>query len=197
MRKIFVGAFGTAMRSERPLNTLVVPLDGNIQSVVRAFHASVANDPSEIKSATHLIIPGVGSFGSLDIADDWRLAIREYSLSGMPVLGICLGMQALGDSSEEGEGVGLGIMPGRSMRLPRMRMGWDRVIGFGDVYFCHQYEFFPINPDHVWLKTISGVVAGVRDKNIIGVQFHPEKSGRVGKKFIEDFLIAVPSNRAA
>ncbi len=165
-------------------NVKIVSLGGNIASVVRAFEGSIARTPEDLFDATHIILPGVGSFASLKI-DMWRGAIFKATI---PVLGICLGMQALGDTSEEGEGFGLGLIPGRSHRLPKMRMGWDYIPEEGYFYFCHQYEFRPEDKNDVHLLTEDGLIAGVKRGNILGVQFHPEKSQKSGERFIEGFL---------
>ena len=169
-------------------NVKIIPLDGNVRSVLSAFGGTIAQNPEEISNASHLVLPGVGSFANVDIGDGWRSSIKEFISRGNKILGICFGLQVLGFSSEEGNGLGLGLIPGKSYLLPKMRMGWDMVTGVGVVYFCHQYEFRPADSKHIWLKTEDGIIAGARLGNIMGVQFHPEKSQAVGSRFIKDFL---------
>ena len=96
-------------------------------------------EPLDLTAATHIILPGVGSFASFSLNQGWRDALHTAADNGGKVLGICLGMQMLGDTSEEGDGIGLGLIPGRSRKLALMRMGWDKVYGLGEVYFFHQY----------------------------------------------------------
>ncbi|MCA1749429.1 MAG: imidazole glycerol phosphate synthase subunit HisH [Parasphingopyxis sp.] len=181
---------------------------GNIGSIARAFEqlgAAVRRtaDPAEIEAASHVVLPGVGAarhamerLGSLGLADRLRGLNR-------PMLGICLGMQLLFESSEEGETPGLGLLPGTVRRIapvPGLKvphMGWSRLalrgdgIGLADgdyVFFAHSY-FCPDGPATRAAADHGGVVPAVVERgNIVGVQFHPERSAAPGRRFLEAFL---------
>lgn len=192
---------------------------GNLWSVRNAFEfvgarVSVSSCPTEIASAQSLVLPGVGSFGSgmQNLHARGLLAsLNEAVLQrGVPVLGICLGMQLLADGSEEAPGVeGLGWIPGqvkkfrdKSLRLPHM--GFNAVLPVDaesprfksadgkatDFYFVHSYCFVPDDEGHVMARTVYGgdFVSAVRKDNIIGVQFHPEKSQSSGLRLIRNFV---------
>lgn len=194
---------------------------GNIGSVVHVLrrlgtHAQVSNDPSVIGRATKLILPGVGAFdaamerlGSGMIREALDSRVLE---DRVPVLGICLGMQLMAASSEEGVVPGLGWIPGRvvrlvghadrSVRLPHM--GWNtaspmktsRWVGElmprSHYYFVHSFGVECRDRDDVLMQTTYGRTfdsAFERD-NIVGVQFHPEKSHRPGRGILASFLAA-------
>lgn len=161
----------------------------------------VSDDPSELKSAVKILLPGVGSFadGMRNLRDrGWIEPLENAALKdGIPVLGICLGMQLLFESGEEGSGArGLGLLPGRVRRLAGGQavphVGWNRarsteagrpLLGEGaDFYFVHSFIAEPGADCVVLARTLHGeefpsAVAGDR---AIGFQFHPEKSGRDG-----------------
>ena len=176
--------------------------------------AFIATDPDELCSASHIVLPGVGAFSeSMQYLHDggWVDAIRELTLPGKkPLLGICLGMQLLADAGEEGgETQGLGLIPGRvrslgdlgcTSRVPHV--GWNEIsyvskdIIFEDIpdatdfYFVHSYAFVPALKDSL-LATVpydTVVAAVVRHNNIIGCQFHPEKSSRAGRRILKNFV---------
>ncbi|MEZ0328307.1 MAG: imidazole glycerol phosphate synthase subunit HisH [Dissulfuribacterales bacterium] len=192
---------------------------GNLASVRRAFEecgASVfiSNNPLEIKDAERLVLPGVGAFHDAMVLlseKGWVNAIREAVLNeGIPVLGICLGMQLLANSGVEGgETHGLALVPGRVVRLEpkdvRERVphvGWNEVhfatthqlfdgIADGtDFYFVHSYHFIPDEPKYVLATTpyCESFVSVVANEKVFGTQFHPEKSSKVGFKLIQNFL---------
>mgnify|MGYP003665793576 CR=1 FL=1 len=171
---------------------------GNIGSVVVAFERLglsplITSPPGEIAAASHVVLPGVGAAG---------FAMEHITSSGLrellailtrPLLGICLGMQLLFDHSEEGDTKCLGIIEGRVRRLasspgmPVPHMGWSRLdvraksIGLqsGDyVYFANSFacDDGPHSP------------AVVRKDNVLGAQFHPERSGEAGARFLKAFL---------
>ncbi len=193
---------------------------GNLRSVQLAMsrlHADtvVTSDADVALAADGLILPGVGAFA------DAMTALRRSGLipalehardTGKPLLGICLGMQALFEGSEEGEGVeGLGFIPGFVRRLPDDKglkiphMGWndiraekesDLLLHLPDepyVYFVHSFACFAENAEDVLTSTEYGVrfCSSVQRGNIFGTQFHPEKSGRVGEQILKNFLSIV------
>ena len=169
---------------------------GNLHSLAKALAARGAKVRigSTLDDADALVLPGVGAFG----AAARRLApcrgsIRDAAGGGLPVLGICLGMQLLADSSEEGPGIGLGLIPGRVRRLRARRvphMGWNRV-GARDFYFANSYVVEPEDPGDVveWAEHEEDrFPAIVRRGGVLGVQFHPEKSAAAGLDLIDRFL---------
>jgi imidazole glycerol-phosphate synthase subunit HisH len=175
--------------------------------------AEVAETPAAILAADRLILPGVGAFDwamkRLD-ASGLRPALEEAVGRGKPVLGICVGMQMMAERSDEGFLPGLGWIDGevkrfdeasftQKTRLPHM--GWNDVTprngselfrgldSGARFYFLHSYYFMPRNPDHVLATTdyngryASAVQAG----NVLGVQFHPEKSHAWGIQLLKNF----------
>ncbi len=174
----------------------------------------VSGDPGMIASADRLLLPGVGAFDAAmaslhgsGLVEVLRLRAEE----GVPVLGICLGMQLLFDSSEEGVVAGLGLIPGVVRRLPvdspvgpvRIpHMGWSRLEhcrphglteGIGAdarFYFVHSYAAVPEDDgDIIGVSTHGSLfVSAVARQNVLGVQFHPEKSHRYGKALLGNFL---------
>jgi imidazole glycerol-phosphate synthase subunit HisH len=186
---------------------------GNLTSVKKAL-AAVGADvfvpvrPEELTAARGLIVPGVGHFGATRALDDeWVGAIRTRVDEGCPLLGICLGMQWLYESSEEApELKGLGVLPGRVVRLNANgikvpHVGWnslalvreDSVIaGVADgaqVYYTHSY-IAPVTEDTAAVTEHGQPFAAVVQRgHIAGVQFHPEKSGDVGLQVLRNFLL--------
>lgn len=190
---------------------------GNLHSVSKAverlgYTSLVTADAAEILAADSVILPGVGAFG--DAMEHLResgmdTVVRAAAAAGQPLLGICLGMQLLFDSSEEhGEHQGLGLLPGSVVRFaPRdgykvPHMGWNRlsfrqpesplVAGLteGHVYFVHSYHALPAVDSDLIAVTDYGhpVTAIVGRGNVYGMQFHPEKSGELGIKLLDHFL---------
>lgn len=189
---------------------------GNLGSVQNMLHrvgarASISGSVDEVRKAEKIILPGVGSFDKAMqaiAASGLRDALDEKALGQkVPLLGICLGMQLLLDSSEEGTEPGLGWIPGSARRFPREsglkvpHMGWNEVHatrqdalteGLDDearFYFVHSYHVRTADPQASLLKTTYGVEfdAGIRSGNIWGMQFHPEKSHRFGKQLLKNF----------
>lgn len=190
---------------------------GNIKSVEKAMMALgedvvVTRRKEDILSADHVILPGVGAFGdAMDKLHRYRLVevIREVADSGTPFLGICLGLQLLFESSEESEGAaGLGILPGRIVRLPEDQglkiphIGWNSLRypnrgrlfeGIPEqsyVYFVHSYYLQADRQEIVTATTeyAAHIHASVESGNVFACQFHPEKSSDVGMKILRNFL---------
>lgn len=149
--------------------------------------------PAELDGISGLIFPGVGSAqtGMADLQQ--RGFVSALQKFDRPFLGICLGMQLLFDSSEEGNTPCLGIIPGKVQELPttvvRPHMGWNRLSTGGYVYFVHGYVCVPADSRVITMSTWHGVeiCAGVRFKNFFGVQWHPEKSSTVGDNYLRAF----------
>lgn len=198
---------------------------GNLHSAEKAFEkvardtghlVIVTDDPKEVKSASHIVLPGVGAFGDckagLDALDGMIETLEQEVLGNKkPFLGICVGMQLLADKGfERGEHKGLGWIKGevrkitpqdKSLKIPHM--GWNELniedkqhpllknIGEREhVYFVHSYHFVCTDKKNMLAVTdYAGVVtASVGAGNIMGVQFHPEKSQQTGMKIIRNFL---------
>ncbi len=167
---------------------------GNTRSVVVAFRrlgvdVDVSGDPAVISSADLAVLPGVGSAASA-MAGLRRAgldeALRERMALGRPTLGICLGLQlAVQESEEDGGVAGLGLLPGRAYRLHGARVpriGWALVEPLGQAfYFAHSYAV----DTSAATATSEGLVAEARLGSYVGVQFHPEKSGAVGARYLE------------
>lgn len=191
---------------------------GNLGSVRRAFEECgadvfISEYPDELRTATHIILPGVGAFadGMEQLHNrGWIPAIQEQVKQNVPLLGICLGMQLLADQGVEGGIVpGLGLIPGTVERLkasvPSERIphvGWNELhsaypdallegIPNGtDYYFVHSYHFQTAEQEHILATTpfCGGFVSAVKSGAVYGVQFHPEKSQRSGFRLIQNFL---------
>ena len=191
---------------------------GNLHSVKNALdfigaESIITNDRETILSADHVILPGVGSFGdAMDTMTKRGIkdTIIEYTKSGKPFLGICLGLQLLFPESEETPGVkGLDIFKGTITKIPNQNrtlkiphMGWNNISikqkdgifkdieGEPYVYFVHSFYLKAQDKDIVAATTQYGVEidAAVQKGNIIATQFHPEKSGEVGLKMLKNFV---------
>jgi glutamine amidotransferase len=172
----------------------------------------VSNDPLIIRDSTHLVLPGVGAFGAAMRKIHERLPcdILEQQVvnTGKPFLGICVGMQVLATRGLEfGEHKGLGWISGTVRKieasgLPLPHIGWNDLIcqrsskltadleDGTDFYFVHSYIFDPADHSGVLATSSHGeeFCAAIQSENIFGVQFHPEKSQRAGRKLIENFL---------
>ena len=170
---------------------------GNVRSVVVALErlgaaATVTSDPRDVASADLAVLPGVGSAASAMAGLRERgleEALRERVAGDGPTLGICLGLQlALEESDEDGGVAGLGILPGRAVRIREgrvPRIGWATVDPVGEAfYFAHSYAA----ETPAATARSEGVVAVAEQGSFVGVQFHPEKSGRAGERFLERCL---------
>lgn len=191
---------------------------GNLHSVANALRAAgcddlaITADPDLVARADRIVLPGVGAFGACAAAlrgVDGMIAAMEQRVrgEGAPFLGICVGMQLLADAGEEmGTHPGLGWIAGTVRLLtpdtPEAKvphMGWNDVIPVGDhpliaggeAYFLHSYAF---DGDGVIARTEHGgpVTAAIGAGNIVGVQFHPEKSQRYGLAMLDRFLAWKP-----
>ena len=178
---------------------------GNIQSVYKALKfigadCKVTSDKDEILNADGAILPGVGSFGdAMDTMTKRGIkdTIIEYTKSGKPFLGICLGLQLLFPESEE-----IAKIPNQNRTLKIPHMGWNNISikqkngifkdieGEPYVYFVHSFYLKAQDKDIVAATTQYGVEidAAVQKGNIIATQFHPEKSGEVGLKMLKNFV---------
>jgi glutamine amidotransferase/cyclase len=186
---------------------------GNVGSVVKAIRylehePELADRPDQLADADKLILPGQGHFGAMmQSLGERRLLepLRAFLDSGKPYLGICLGLQALYEGSEEAPGVrGLGLLPGFVTRFRGIfkvpHVGWSQLeianpggvldgVADGDfVYFCHSY-YGPVTAQAIAITDYGQRFAsGVRKQNAWAVQFHPEKSGEAGLKVLRNFL---------
>ncbi|MDQ2898417.1 MAG: imidazole glycerol phosphate synthase subunit HisH [Acidobacteriota bacterium] len=186
---------------------------GNLRSVLNTLEEvgaefALVRDADGLRSASKLILPGVGHFGQIMRAlDDLQVrdTLRERIDAGVPFLGICLGLQALFEGSEEApERRGLGIFEGtvrrfsNAVRVPHM--GWNQLeprapsrllknIGLKPyVYFAHSY-YVPETPVMAAACTYSvSYTAALESGNVFGVQFHPEKSGPIGLQIVRNFV---------
>lgn len=190
---------------------------GNLHSVHNAlqqlgFRVRVSSNPADLSQPGRIVLPGVGAFGSFmqgliqhELVEPLQSACRR----GDPLLGICVGMQALFDLSEEmGEYAGLGLLPGRVIHFPPFRdlkvphTGWNQLWFQEDsplfrglpagsyAYFNHSYYCANTDPADNSASTDYGLdfTSAVQRGNLFGVQFHPEKSQRVGLRVLQNFF---------
>ncbi|WP_136055501.1 imidazole glycerol phosphate synthase subunit HisH [Microbacterium sp. K24] len=188
---------------------------GNIGSLINMFRrigqeAELSSDPGRIARADRLLLPGVGAFDAATAklrAGGFDAAIHEQARTGRPVLGICLGMQLLLDSSEEGVSAGLGLIPGSSvrfddsqgMRVPHM--GWnqleirkpaalvDALPAGHRFYFVHSYRVVVSDERDELARSDYGgeFTSMVQRENVTGAQFHPEKSHAFGMQMLDQW----------
>jgi len=192
---------------------------GNLRSVQKALESIGANvlrtnDPHRVLSGRRVVLPGVGAFGNfmsglrvLGLED----AVKEAAMNGVPVLGVCVGMQALFEIGEElGQHAGLGLLRGKVVRFEKStsvkipHTGWNQIQtkketllfnGNHDgayVYFNHSYYCEVRDSTDILATTDYGInyASAVERENIFGVQFHPEKSQSAGLRILENFLEA-------
>jgi imidazole glycerol phosphate synthase glutamine amidotransferase subunit len=170
---------------------------GNVRSVELALRrlgaeTALVHEPRPLLDADLAVLPGVGSAATAMAGLCQRNldgALRERAAAGLPILGICLGLQLALDESEEDGGVaGLGLVPGRAVRLREgrvPRIGWAVVEPGGEAYwFAHSYAA----ETPAATATSEGVAAVVESGSFLGVQFHPEKSGAAGGRFLANTL---------
>jgi imidazole glycerol-phosphate synthase subunit HisH len=193
---------------------------GNLGSIANMLRkagdeAQVSSDLSEIERADKLVLPGVGAFdtGMHNLHNRGLVALlnRRVLQDGVPILGLCLGLQLFTRKSEEGEIDGLGWIDAETIRFPADRglrvphMGWNTITirrhdplldDLGDearFYFVHSYFVRCANDQDLLATTQYGceIAAVVRSKNVFGTQFHPEKSHKFGLKLMRNFIEAL------
>jgi len=188
----------------------------NLRSVQKAFEhldtaVTLVDTPDRLAQADRLILPGVGAFpaGMKGLQERGLIEpIKQAAHQGKPLIGICLGMQLLFESSDEmGETAGLGLLPGRVTRmvgsgLKIPHMGWnqldvvrehplaDDLVSGSYAYFVHSYAVYPDRSDIILATTEYGgpFASIVGQGKVCGLQFHPEKSQAVGLKLLRNFL---------
>ena len=195
---------------------------GNLLSIQRAFkffdiEIKISNSSKDINNSSHLVLPGVGSFGfAMKNIEKKNLQekINNYANSGRPILGTCLGMQLLLNSSEEfGNFKGLGLIKGKVRTLKNLNNNQNQIklpnIGWQKLKFDNNNkllleidskdEFYHVHSYHFEVENNSEILSFgkfennffpniICKKNIFGVQFHPEKSGKTGLKLINNFI---------
>ena len=192
---------------------------GNVGSIKNMLEhigcedVEISNDKQRILSSDHIILPGVGSFdeGMKNLQERGLVEIiTEYAnILKKPLLGICLGMQLLGNSSEEGNKKGLGLIDFENIRfrlnngLKVPHMGWNSIhVVDNDCPFTKDlddsYRFYYVHSYHAKVNNLNSIIltadygyeipVGLRNGNTYGVQFHPEKSHQFGMKLLENFV---------
>jgi imidazole glycerol-phosphate synthase subunit HisH len=205
--------------SSSPAIAIVDYRMGNLRSVEKGLAAAgvtgvvVTDDARVLARARGIVLPGVGAFrdAAANLASSgMREVLLERAAAGVPLLGICLGMQLLASVGlEDGEWEGLGLVPGVCRRIEAdvkvPHMGWNTVeypresalfagIPSGSAfYFVHSYHVVPDDPEAIIGTTTYGIpmAAAVRSGNVYGVQFHPEKSSTRGLALLRDFAAIV------
>ena len=163
---------------------------GNVRSVELALQRLGVDLIDDVRAADVAVLPGVGSARAALAglaARGHDIALRERFADDRPILGICLGLQLALEWTDEGAVAGLGLLPGRAVRLTSgriPRMGWATVDGGETYYFAHSYAA-ETPCATAWSE---GIVAEARRGAFVGCQFHPEKSGAAGAAYLEDVL---------
>jgi imidazole glycerol phosphate synthase glutamine amidotransferase subunit len=186
---------------------------GNVGSVLRAieylgFPARAVQDPEGLPEASKIVLPGQGHFGAMMASLQEKKmveSLRRHMDAGKPFLGICLGLQALYEASDEAPNVaGFSLLPGHVKRFEGVfkipHLGWNQleirrqedlfrgVPNGSFAYFCHSY-YGPVVPEAAAVTEYGqSFAAAIEMGSVAAVQFHPEKSGDVGLKVLENFL---------
>ncbi|MBS3764906.1 imidazole glycerol phosphate synthase subunit HisH [Candidatus Bipolaricaulota bacterium] len=183
---------------------------GNFANVEKALDVVVTSEPDQIEAADKIVLPGVGNFGEVaERLEPLRGVLLEKISDGTPFLGICLGTQLLFPSSSEGEGRGLGALDGEVVSLPdeaAPHIGWNQLLPENEspllagiepgtyFYFVHSYRVKPDSDDIVTGTTeyrsgaeVWSFPSAIGKENLLGVQFHPEKSGEAGLRIMNNF----------
>jgi len=192
---------------------------GNIAAIGNLLRLSnlpflIVADPARMKDARHVLLPGVGAFDNTMLAlknSGFEIEMRRLIGEGAALLGICVGMQVLAESSEEGELPGLALVPGQVKRFDAgdipcgskvPHMGWNSIEPSGTppllanidtakgFYFLHSYYFDAASPENVLATSEHGIVfhSAVGAGRVFGVQFHPEKSHANGVQLFKNFM---------
>lgn len=183
---------------------------GSIQNMLKKIGVDyqLIERPEELDPRNSIILPGVGAFdNAMRRLNELGFSthLQELGAEGTPLLGICLGMQLLGNASEEGILDGLKLIPGKSRKFELKspfkvpHMGWNKVsnsasglfqkLGESRFYFVHSYHFEPEKKDYILGETNHGIkfVSSIKRGNIYGTQFHPEKSHKYGMQLLRNF----------
>jgi len=198
------------LASDLPLTLLDYGV-GNIHSIKKCFEragasVSVETEPAKILKAEALVLPGVGAFGKVaEQIAPYRDELRAKMAAGLPAFAVCIGMQILYESSDEGEGRGISLFPGRVRRLRHQRLphiGWNSVRHSGvgmfegvprDAYFYFVHSFAPSECSDPCVATTdygAKFASASFGRNVWAVQFHPEKSSDVGYRVVQNFVAA-------
>jgi glutamine amidotransferase len=189
---------------------------GNLHSLAKALRGDardvrIDRDARAALDADLLVLPGVGAFTpAVRAIGGARTAMRDAIRGGLPCLGVCLGMQLLFDASDEGEGAGLGVFSGRVTRLRANRVpqiGWNAIDDARDplfgasrletAYYANSFVCRPDDDAVVIARSTHEAdcfPAAVRSGNVVGVQFHPEKSSAPGLRFVRTYLDSLSSS---
>lgn len=185
---------------------------GSVANMLKRVGAEVrfVSTAAEVRASDRLLLPGIGTYDAgMHLLEERELtsAIKDFAATGRPLLGICLGMQLLLDSSEEGTSAGLGLIRGKSVRFRESdgarvpHMGWNLVKPVREdplvadlpdesrFYFVHSYHVVPEDENDVLGITRYGVAFAsmLRAGNVMGAQYHPEKSHDFGKRVLRNF----------
>ena len=206
---------GAAAGATRPEVAVVDHGVGNLGSVVRALRregaaAELTSDPRRVAAAPRLVLPGDGHFGGAMRGLARRgleTPLHRALEAGASLLGICVGLQMLFSGSDEAKDTpGLGLLPGRVRRFGEgllvPHIGWNQLEAIspgplfsgipegGYAYFLHSFYADPADPGHRWTETEYGVrfASAAGKGRIAGIQFHPEKSGRLGALVLRNYL---------
>ncbi len=187
---------------------------GNIQSLKNSLEflgetVSETNNPKKILKAEKIVFPGVGEFGTMARKlEEKKLdkALIQSIKQGTPFLGICLGLQALFEESEENKGRGFGVFKGKNKRFSKAKkipqIGWNKIkvkknngllSGLNGKFFYFVNSFYPVPEEKKIISCTSSYqgeefVSGIEKENVFAFQFHPEKSGKNGLKVLKKFI---------